>query len=955
MDFQHLRHGLESGTQEALESWLARASADLSPEEIYCQIGCEPGDGLVAALQAYPIGIAYLVEEPEWVDIHPESIEVLSERLTDLDLQDRVVFCSQNFEEFFADLGATDSPPGIGVFFYSGATDYRSQLLSLILAANFLADRAVIVVNRTRVGAVRQAVGDFLASYSAARLELESEQGFWILSWDTAAQLRDANPSWDQPRSVETIAALHALQHDRQEQALAQLRDQAIQLHFEYQYTAAEAKYRAYLNHCPTNAEVWGNLGMLCYLNQQNQAALSALQRSLDLNPDNAVAHHICGMVSERLEQPDQAIGAYQNALRLNPNDQDVLNQLGKLYLEQENWQSAAELFQQAIALSPEHFAGYLNLGDLWVAQAQPEQAIPQYLKALSLKRQTPEILHKLGESYAAIGDLAQSNNYLAYAHYRSHEYETAIDYFQRFFEISQTGTFSDYFALYNSLYSCGDVETAIAALRSAAKFCPDDRFFLSQIECVLPSIYQSQAEILQARQSYFQALATVAEEYDRSIAMGDPIDIGFVGRTIHFQLAYQGLNDRPILEIHGRLLHAEMSRLHPQWAQPLALKPLKAREKIRVGYLALDLSNNSATRWALGWLKQHDRSQFEIYSYSIGSKSDSKTEQFKLASDVFWQLPTIDAAAAQVRSDDLHILVFLVVGASPAMTNIAALRLAPVQCSAWGHPVTSGIPTVDYFLSGDWMEPPNAQEHYTEQLVRLPNLGISYPQPPFSPPSKTRADFGLPEDAVLYFCCQLIYKYLPQHDYLLVEIIRRVPKSRLIFVPRSTGNNGITQGIKQQFLQRLRKAFATAGLKFEDHCFLLPAQDWDSYTSLLHCVDVFLDTVDFSGGHTTFDAIACNLPIVTLPGELMRGRQSYGMLQMLGVTDTIAQTEADYIDIAVRLGMEPDWRAAISAQMSRNHAKLFNDSACVTGLETFYRQVVNRDDAKTYGANLEL
>ncbi len=72
-----------------------------------------------------------------------------------------------------------------------------------------------------------------------------------------------------------------------------------------------------------------------------------------------------------------------------------------------------------------------------------------------------------------------------------------------------------------------------------------------------------------------------------------------------------------------------------------------------------------------------------------------------------------------------------------------------------------------------------------------------------------------------------------------------------------------------------------------------------------------------------------------------MRGRHSYGILQMLDITETIAYTEADYIDIAVRLGLDPDWRAEIAQKMAANRYKLFDDLECVRGLEAFYRQVV--------------
>lgn len=104
---------------------------------------------------------------------------------------------------------------------------------------------------------------------------------------------------------------------------------------------------------------------------------------------------------------------------------------------------------------------------------------------------------------------------------------------------------------------------------------------------------------------------------------------------------------------------------------------------------------------------------------------------------------------------------------------------------------------------------------------------------------------------------------------------------------------------------------------------------------------DVYLDTFTWSGGNTSLEAIACNLPIVTCPGEFMRGRHSDSFLKMLGVTDTIADNEQEYIDIAVKLGQNPAWRREISERISQRHDKLFDDQVCVAGLEKFYKQVV--------------
>jgi predicted O-linked N-acetylglucosamine transferase (SPINDLY family) len=265
----------------------------------------------------------------------------------------------------------------------------------------------------------------------------------------------------------------------------------------------------------------------------------------------------------------------------------------------------------------------------------------------------------------------------------------------------------------------------------------------------------------------------------------------------------------------------------------------------------------------------------------------------------------------------------------NPQTLQIAALRLAPIQCVAWGHPVTSGLPTMDYFLSSELMESEKAQDHYSETLIRLPNIGVSYPKPYIPTVTKTRADFQLRDDAVIYLCCQAPFKYLPHYDFVFAEIARRVPQSQFLF-------------LRGHLLKpRLNRAFAEVGLKSEDYCVFRTIPERFDYLMINLLSDVYLDTFSWSGGNTTLEAIACNLPVVTCPGEFMRTRHSDSFLKLLGVTDTIAQNEVEYIEIAVKLGLDPTWRRHVADRMNERHNYLYDDKACIAGLEAFYKQVV--------------
>ena len=183
-------------------------------------------------------------------------------------------------------------------------------------------------------------------------------------------------------------------------------------------------------------------------------------------------------------------------------------------------------------------------------------------------------------------------------------------------------------------------------------------------------------------------------------------------------------------------------------------------------------------------------------------------------------------------------------------------------------------------------------------------------------------------------YICQSSFKYLPQHDDLFAQIANRSPAAQSVFL-------ALNDAIAKIFLQRLRRAFAAQGLEASDYCVMLPQLSSFDYWNLNLVSDVFLDSLGWSGGVTALEAVACGVPIVTLPGPFMRARHSYGILQQLGVTETIAHDKASYVEIAIRLGMDREWRAKTRDRMAAGHARLYSDTKCIRALEDFFRGVV--------------
>lgn len=473
-------------------------------------------------------------------------------------------------------------------------------------------------------------------------------------------------------------------------------------------------------------------------------------------------------------------------------------------------------------------------------------------------------------------------------------------------------------------------IEEAIECANRASDFLPDNYTFTLLKYLLIPSIYNEENEIGFYRQRFTDGLQTLIQETSLETSAEKQEALAGISRLTNFSLGYQAQNDIELQRQYGNLVHRIMAANYPQWIESKPLPPLKDNQKIRIGYVSAYLHSYSGTLWLQGWLRYCDSNRFEIYCYYTGNSPDLVTEKFREYSDVFHHIPfSLEAISQQIITDELHILIFPEIGMDAPTMAMAGLRLAPIQCVAWGHPVTTGLPTIDYFLSSELMEPENAVEHYTETLIRLPNIGVAYPKPYIPSLRKTRADFQLREDAVIYLCCQAPFKYLPQYDFILPEIARHVPQSQLLF-------------LRGELLKpRLQRAFANLGLDYEDYCLFRTIPGRDNYLAINLLSDVYLDTITWSGGNTSLEAIACNLPIVTYPGEFMRGRHTDSFLKMLGVKDTIAQSEVEYIEIAVKLGLDSAWRQEISARMKERHDSLYEDKACVAGLEAFYQEVV--------------
>ena len=1003
MHFQTVLQQLQGMTTANVLQLLNAAVACMESGEIYCEVGCFQGSTLIGALLNQSDRMAYAIDNFSEFDFSSENRAKLLQNLATFQLEEQVFFCEQDFESFFADLRSLETSDRIGVYLYDGAHDYRSQLMGLLLVKPFLADRALIIVDDSNWDAVQQANWDFIAAHPQCQMLLDlptpaksyeqmSSCSFWnglqILSWDVQA---NHTPSWATLQQVHKpglIQSLYAMAPVAAPLSIAttptatlptktwdRLEQEAANLRVAGRLSEAEQAIVALLQQNDERASSWYELGLVYDLMERHRDAFNALSRAVTLQPTAALYHCSFGRVLAKLGDIAAAAHAYQRAIALDATLIDAYKNLGHLILEHGDAHQAARYYQQAIDLNPNDTESYVNLGNALLAQQKLDEAIATYQRALQNNPCETTALASLAFAQTLKQDPVQAALFWGDRFYQQQQYQAAVEQY-RSISASQRGVNvcqalatcyrnldqletaidvdreglanfphepSFYLALTLDLQNAGKLQEAVQIAAEATQRFPHNTALKLQQQRLLPLIYQTVEEIEWQRQQYTQALDALVNHTALTTIEHSKTALDGIGQGTNFLLSYQGHNDLKLQKQYGEFVCKIMAANYPQWSQPLPLMPLEAGEKIRIGYVSGCLWEHTVGKLMIGWLRHHDSNMFELYSYNIRECYDQLTQKYRAYSDAFYQMsPSLEAICEQITANKLHILVFFDLGMQGLMTQLAGLKLAPIQCTTWAHPVTSGLPTVDYFLSSALMEPEAAQEHYSETLIQLPKIGLAYTRPVIPAPTKTRADFGLREGAVVYLACQLLCKLLPQHDYLLAAIAHQVPHAQFVFIARPT-----SACVQDQFKQRLQKAFAAFGLNSEQYCMMLPPQTQADYWDLNQRSDIFLDSLSWSGGHTTLEAIACELPIVTCPGDFMRGRHSYGILRALGVTETIAQTEAEYIAIAVRLAQDLTWRQQVVAQMRDRHAALYDDTTCIEALEAFYQQVVNQSPSK--------
>jgi len=699
----------------------------------------------------------------------------------------------------------------------------------------------------------------------------------------------------------------------------------------------------------PAYADAFYNRGNALKELGRFDKALASYDRAIALKPGDANVFYNRGNVLQRLRRLDEALASYGQALAIRPDHIEALNNRGVTLRDMDRLEEALASYDAALAIWPQYAEAWNNRGIALADLDRCEEALASYERAIALRPGDADTFHNRGTALRKLNRLAAAlasydkalairpdypesliNRGVTLAELDRHE-EALACYDQA---IALRPDDAD--ALYNRGGALRELNRPDEALASYARALalkadyPEARFGLCTAE--LPILYRDEAEISARRKAYAHSLRALC---DSESAARDPAHFArAVGSHQPFYLPYQGCDDRDLQSLYGSFVCKIVGERYP----PAVLSPPPAAgEPVRVGLVSGFFRRHS--NWKLpikGWLSQLDRGQFRLFGYHTGTRQDANTLAAAALCDRFVQGPlTVDRWRAEILADAPHVLIYPEIGMDPAAIGLAAQRLARVQCTSWGQPETSGLPTIDTFLSSDLMEPLEGQDHYTERLVRLPNLSIYVEPGEASGVTADRARFGLRASATVYWCGQSLYKYLPRFDDVFARIAAAAGDCQFAFIEHPNG-----ACVTDLFRQRLRRAFEARGLRADAYCVFLPVLDEPAYGAAMGLCDVFLDSIGWSGCNSTLESLPYDLPIVSMAGSFMRARHGMAILTRMGVTATIVETVDDYVACAVRLARDVAWRMAMKAEIAAGKAQIYGDRACISALERFLDRV---------------
>ena len=749
----------------------------------------------------------------------------------------------------------------------------------------------------------------------------------------------------------------------------------------------------------PKNPDLLGNLGsVLAGLGKLDEAA-EAVKKALAIRPNSPGTHGNLANILLAKGDVDGAIASYRHALALNPNAPETVSNLGNALRKKgdlpgaiDNFRRATELrpdfvearinlahalkesgkldesietYRQALAARPDHVEAIVSMGNALQEAKRFDESIEAYRRALAIGHDYAEAWYGLGGAFKQSGDIDQAIAAYRHAVHVRPDYADAycnlgivlndkglvnesIEAYQN--AIKHLPTYADaYNNLGITLRYAGRLDEAVAALRHALSLRPNYPDALNNLGLA----YDELGKPDEAIGAFRQALAMRPQfEYARNNLANTLKEIGSLGEAIaEYRIASETSQHPWLLGNLLFALHAhpdygpeQIYTEHLKWNERF-IKPLASLRKphdndpspnrpLRFGLVSADLNQHPVGRFMLPLFQNINRDQYQLFCYSDGRREDWVAEALERLSTGWHRTVGLSDqhVADLIRQDRIDILFDLSMHTKESRLTIFGLKPAPVQATYLAYCSTTGVDTIDYRISDPWFDPPyppgTEERIYTEKTLRLPNTYWCYQSPPeaaeVAPSPANR--FGM----ISFGGLNTFSKVTPQAIAAWGKILVNTPGSRMVLHCK-----------EGQHRHRTVDLFRRAGV--EPHrVMFVPRVGGRDYFKLYDQIDIALDTFPYPGGTTTCDALWMGVPVITLKGQTAVSRGGYSILSNVGLTEFVADSIDQYINLATNLAKDlaelAELRTSLRPRMQSS--PLMNAPAFARDFHSLLRQI---------------
>ena len=669
--------------------------------------------------------------------------------------------------------------------------------------------------------------------------------------------------------------------------------EQAFALHAEGRSSEAMRLYEAVLAEFPRHAPALHLSALLLHQATRSEDAIARLERSLAIDDGVSDVWSNAGLVYTALGRAGDAARALERALRLEPTLVEAWVNLASLRLAMHDPVAAEAAARQALALAESPTAAY-NLVLALTEQHRSADALDALQRVEATGRVDPadlaipalraQLLINVGQHDAARQLLDRT---LA----RTDDARLRIER-ARLFEAR------------------GDHDAAIADYTAALRLEPANETALSDLI------------FLKKQRASWEGLPGLLADFRKRVGQHARRDETSALTPFSF------LSD-PSSRTEQRDAAAAWSRRHLVY-QPSTRTLSSGR--LRIGYLSADLHEHATGVLAVGLFEQHDRERFEIVAYSTGPDDGSALRRRLVAAfDRFVDVRgwSDERIAAAIRDDGIDLLVDLKGHTERAPTGVMARRPAPIAVSYLGYPGSMGAPFVDYLIGDAVVTPLAHASDYSEALVQLPHAYQVNDDRRAIADAPSRAELGLPEDAVVFCCFNQVYKITPDVFDAWTDILLASPGSVLWLLARP--DDDILRNVWRR--EAVSRGLDPQRLVFSD------TRPHDAYLALYRRADLFLDTWPYNAHTTASDALWAGCPVLTFVGETFAGRVAASLLGAVDLPEGIARDRADYIGRAIKFAADRPSLAALRRRLERDvrSSPLFDTRRTTRAIERAY------------------